>query len=320
MIKRNLILSLCILILIEMCTHQPAPAQLPPLPQPVHYYDVLTFNGYVVGLSSRGVDLFRLKDGKLTLLDHKNTSGEAQAGGILDSVFLISTTSGKLYKFKIENDRLYKIEEKDIDRIAQKIVISNNTAYLACVSSGISIIDLKSLKEKCLYKPASYSYPKSVYVEGLKVYIADFTMRLYMGRYRKGKIETIGSIPLSGVAHDVVVINGTAYVACSNKGIDVVSLHDKKVVQNIKLPGYALRIKKYSNYLLTTLADRGIAVLKIEGSRLKLIKVVDTPGNAYGIAISGNSAVVADYNQILIFDLTNLPYRINLMGMYRVSK
>ncbi len=280
--------------------------------KPHYYYDVLAHKGYLYATSPWGLDVFSIRGERLSRTGGFETPGEAQALAISKDRLYISDTTGRLFVLDVSIPSAPRlIAELKLNKTAQKIVTSENRAYLACVSSGLVILDTQKLKEVGFYKPKEYSYPKGIYLQGEKLYIADFTLSLYVVEVRNNSLSLLASAPTSSVAHDVLISNGYAYVASSDGGVDVFKIYGKEVehVQNLPLPGFALRLLKYYNYLLVTLADEGVALLEIQkDGRLRLVAQYDTPGNAYGMALDNGYVYVADYDGgIAVFDLSKLP-------------
>ncbi|NOZ60008.1 MAG: PQQ-binding-like beta-propeller repeat protein [Euryarchaeota archaeon] len=284
--------------------------------KPHYYYDVLVYDEYLYAVSPWGLDIFSIGAGSLRRIGGFRTPGEAQTLAVSGRTLYVSDTLGKLYLLDVSTPAQPQLlAEVVLNHTAQKIVISGNSAFLACVASGLVVLDLATLSQR-FYKPGNYSYPKGVSVRDRTLYLADFTMRLYVARLRKnGSLEFLGFVPTSSVAHDVLVRGSHAYVASSDAGVDVYRISpDGRLVhqQNLQLPGFALRLASYRDYLLVTLANSGVALLRIhEDGRLEPVAEYDTPGNAYGIAVAEGSAYVADYDGgIVVLDLRHLPERL----------
>ncbi len=289
--------------------------QYPEPEKPHYYYDVLAYGDYLYAVSPWGLDIFRTGAGSLRRIGGVKTPGEAQTLALSGSVLFVSDTLGRLHILDVSiPSRPSKIAELELNHTAQRIVISGKRAYLACVSSGLVILDVSTLRPVGLYKPVKYSYPKSVDVQDELLYLTDFAMRLYVARVTNDSVEFLYFVPTTSVPHDVVIAGDHAYVASSDGGVDVYRMAGSRLVhhQNIPLPGFALRLATYGDYLLVTLANRGVAILKIlEDGGLELVAEYDTPGNAYGIAVSDGRAYVADYNGgIAVLDLRQLPGRV----------
>jgi hypothetical protein len=282
------------------------------LEKPHYYYDVLVHKDYLYATSPWGLDVFSVNGEKLSRIGGFETPGEAQTLALSRDRLYLSDTTGRLFVLNVSTPSLPRlIAELELNKTAQKIVISGNRAYLACVSSGLVILDIQKLKEVGFYKPKKYSYPKGIFLQGERLYIADFTLGMYVVEVRNDSLTLLTSQSTSSVAHDVLVSNGYAYVASSDGGVDVFKISGKVPVwvQNLPLPGFALRLERYRDYLLVTLANEGVALLEIQrDGRLKLIEQYDTPGNAYGIALANGYAYVADYDGgIVVLDLSQLP-------------
>jgi hypothetical protein len=303
-----------LLVLLAACISGENSKDMPEveLEKPHYYYDVLVHKGYLYATSPWGLDVFSVNGEKLYRIGGFETSGEAQTLALSRGRLYLSDTTGRLFVLDVSTPSAPRlIAELELNKTAQKIVILGNMAYLACVSSGLVILDIQKLEEVGFYKPENYSYPKGIYLQDGKLYIADFTMRLYVADVVDESLVFLASHPTSSVAHDVLAWESYAYVASSDGGVDVFKISGKELewVQNIPLPGFALRLARYRDYLLVTLADEGVALLEIQkDGRLKLIAQYDTSGNAYGIALANGYAYVADYDGgIVVFDLSQLP-------------
>jgi|Deesub1362A_J573_1020465.scaffolds.fasta_scaffold00570_6 hypothetical protein len=306
--------AILLLVLLAACVSGKNSGDMPEveLEKSHYYYDVLVHGGYLYATSPWGLEVFSIDGGKISLTGGYETKGEAQTLALSKERLYLSDATGRLYVFDVSTPaRPRLIAELGLDKIAQRIVISGDRAYLACVSSGLVILDLQNLEEVGFYKPKNYSYPKGICLQDGKLYIADFTMRLYVADVVDDSLIFLASHPTSSVAHDVLAWESFVYVASSDGGVDVFKVSGKELelVQNHPLPGFALRLARYGNYLLVTLADEGVALLEIQkDGRLELVAQYDTPGNAYGIALANGYAYVADYDGgIVVFDLSQLP-------------
>jgi hypothetical protein len=314
MCQRELVwLSVLLLVLLAACASKETLPEVPEVTPEKHhyYYDLQVYRGHLYATSPWGLDVFSLEGDRIFRAGGFETPGEAQALAIADERLYLSDTTGKLYILDVSTPSIPRlVEELLLNQTAQQILIAGKRAYLASVASGVVILDLQELTSE-LYKPKVYSYPKGIFLKNDELYIADFTMRLYVTRVENKTIKLVASAPTSSVAHDVLVFGGYAYVASSDGGVDVYRTFEDELlhVQNLPLPGFALRLGRYRDYLLVTLADRGVALLSIGGDgSLMLQQIYDTPGNAYGIAISGDRAYVADYDGgIVVLDLSQLP-------------
>jgi len=314
--KNNLIWAVVVSIVIFMaaCTSDESSLDIDmaEIEKPHYYYDIVVHRGYLYATSPWGLDVFSCNGGKLTHMGGFETHGESQTLALYKDRLYLSDITGRLYVFDAAKpENLSLIRELLLNKTAQKIVAAQDRAYLACVSSGLVILDINKLEEIGLFKPYDYSYPKGLYLKNRSLFIADFTVGLHITEIKGDSIVSVAIHPTSSVAHDVLVIGDYAYVACSDGGIDVFRISGDEIekIENLPLPGYTLRIVRYKDYLMATLANRGVALLKIKDDHtLELIKVYDTLGNAYGIAIADNFAYVADYSGgIAVFDLSRVP-------------
>ncbi len=167
----------------------------------------------------------------------------------------------------IENpDNPVIVDSLETSGVAQAISISDSKAYVAHSNDGLQIIDISN--------PAN--------------------------------LQLLSSIPMPDTASAVTVVGSTAYVAANFSGTQVVDISDSlnpEILSTISTPNRASKITVIDN--TAYIQDGGLQIVNIGYLTRSGIGFADTPGDAQAVALSGNTAYVADLNGYLqVIDIT----------------
>jgi hypothetical protein len=120
----------------------------------------------------------------------------------------------------------------------------------------------------------------------------------------------IGSVDTPGDAYDVKVVDGIAYVADGESGLQIIDISDPKkpnIIGTSDTPGDAMAVAVSGDKAFVVDYDKGLQIIDISDPKNpKIIGYVYMPGVADGVAVSGNRAFVAAGNSGLqIIDISD---------------
>jgi len=108
-------------------------------------------------------------------------------------------------------------------------------------------------------------------------------------------------------AWQVRAVGDLAYVADGTGGLSVVDVVDPDapvVAFTLALPGVAKDLVVAGDRAWVALADAGVAVVSLADPRVPaLLEIAETPGSALAVAYGGDAVVVADWNDVRLFDV-----------------
>ena len=114
----------------------------------------------------------------------------------------------------------------------------------------------------------------------------------------------VGSYETPGKARDVWVEYPLAYLASDHIGVEVIDVSDPTnpvLINTIDTPGQAFDVMAQDTLVYVADDYSGFQILNNSG----IVGGYDTPEIARGISIRGDFLYVADYESLLIFDITN---------------
>ena len=122
--------------------------------------------------------------------------------------------------------------------------------------------------------------------------------------------QAMGYLNLPGTPNGVALGKDTAYVACTNAGLQIVSLppdNALEVVGSVVLVDAAHDVRVVGETAYVAAGGAGLVVVDVsEPAAPVVIGSADTPGTAWDLAVAGTTAVIADSEQgLALLDISD---------------
>ncbi len=213
-----------------------------------------------------------------------------------------NSTTGRLNVIDLKS--LTTIENEEPSGIAQQIVVTGKTAYVAD-GDGLQIIDVSDPVNPIIIGTVNtQGSAKGVTVIGQTAYVADGSEGLQILDVSNpvNNLKKVWTTNTPGSAEGLEVIGKTAYIADGSEGlqiIDVSNLRSPKIIRSVSVdtpeytPGYAKDVAVIGKMAYVAYGSGGLQVIDVSNLRSpKIIGSVDTSGSAEAIEVIGNTAYV----------------------------
>ena len=198
---------------------------------------------------------------------------------------------------------------------AKKIIVSNDTAYVAAGYGGFVLVDFTpEFQPNILQKIETGDFVNGVDISGQYMYSASGRTGVKVFSVSSvGKVDPLGSVQTRGSAKNIVVQGSYGYVADGNKGLSVIDLSTPTdpVLQNEGFnPGnivcYDVDLGAVggSSFAFIACGQDGVKVINITGTIFQ-ISEQDTPGNAIGVSFDGTRLAVADSTGLYVYQVSD---------------
>ncbi|WP_226889029.1 DUF4114 domain-containing protein [Nostoc sp. MG11] len=192
--------------------------------------------------------------------------------------------------------------------VAYSVAVVDNYAYVADANNGLQIIDITNPSAPFLkgsLDTTGLAY--GVAVAGNYAYVADTTSGLQIIDITNPAAPSLKSTFDTIFALNVAVVGNYAYVVDITSGLQIIDITNPTApfLKGTLNTGPALGVTVVSDYAYV--AGNGLEIIDVtDPAAPSLTARFDTPGNAYGVAVAGNYAYVADYGSGLqIIDITD---------------
>ncbi|MBK7189059.1 MAG: T9SS type A sorting domain-containing protein [bacterium] len=192
----------------------------------------------------------------------------------------------------------------DTPGVARAVCLEGDWAYVADMEAGVQVVDISDPHLASL--AASFcpgSYVLDIAVGGHKAYIAANSDGLLVVDVRD-PLHAQFEGAVDGIWHVQTVATGGNYVYAASgfsADIDIVeigALSSPRLVQTMYLPDDCVDVTAVDSRLYVASSEAGLLVYDVsELDAIQLVGGVDTPGYAYGTAVAGGLAVVADFDR-----------------------
>jgi hypothetical protein len=204
--------------------------------------------------------------------------------------------------------------------LAYGVAVDGDLAFVADHSGGLKIIDIANPASPSL--AGTYATPGGAYrvaVAGDLAFVADYTSGLQIiDITNPGSPILAGTYDTPDAAYDVAVAGELAFVTDYNSGLQIVKVTQRTppLLVSSTVPPYPSRVTVTGN-LAVVLSSFGLQIFDIANpGSPSLLGGYDTPGTAFGVAVAGDLAYVADYTGGLqIVNIAN-PASPSLVGTY----
>ncbi len=201
--------------------------------------------------------------------------------------------------------------------IARDVTVLGNYAYVADGNSGLHVIDISSPSNPVIIGSVDTPvYAAGVAVSGTTAYVADGSIDsglqiIDVSNPEEPVITNSVDIPYGSL--DVAVSGHVAYVS-SDQGVHIIDI-DPISPSYLTIIGFttterrAERITLSDNTVYAAMRNSGFQIIDVSDPTTPVtVGLVNTPGVAYEVAVSGSLAYVADYTSGLV--ITPIPIEI----------
>jgi pimeloyl-ACP methyl ester carboxylesterase len=253
-----------------------------------------------------------------------DTPGSARDVMVVDNTAYVADGAGGLQVIDVSNPHLPEIigsiaTPGSADQAAQGVMVIGNTAYIADGSGGLQVIDVSNPHSpEIIGSVATPGSARQVMVVDNTAYVADGAGGLQVIDVRSAFYNAIiGSLETPGTAHNVVVTDNTAYIPDGDwfmqqgdfQIIDISNPTSPEIIGSLEIPEYAHCAKDVSivgekAYLIYGYKHTVNDVPHVEGGLLVIdvsipsspviIGSVQTPGDARGVTVVGDTAYIID--------------------------
>lgn len=229
-----------------------------------HAYDIAVAGNYTY-IANSGLMILNTTDPSLPAVEssYYNDSGDAAGIAVAGNYAYVASVFGGLSVVNVTDPAAPVFEGRYTTDDAQSVEISGNYAYIANGFSGLFIINVTDPETPAFVSSYdTHGYANDVAVAGNYVCIADGSNGLVILNVTTPSLPRLMStFETVGYANDIVISDNLTYVAASDSGLVIADISDPAAP---KLAG---------NY---------------------------TTENAFGVALSGENVLVADYNNGLL--------------------
>jgi hypothetical protein len=193
---------------------------------------------------------------------------------------------------------------------AVDVVVSGDYAYLACVSSGVSIVDISDPGSPALVSTlATNGYARALAVNGRYMYVANNYTLMIFDISNPQSPALLAEIDPPGNVYGVEVDGNRLYMANDLGGVAIadVSVPSAPVVLgSFDTAGNARDVAVAGDMLYVAIYNSGLAVIDISDPSLPVLAASLPTNSARAVAVHGDHLYVADHSSgVLVIDISN---------------
>jgi len=263
---------------------------------------------------SSGLQVIDISDpSSPTLLGSYDTSGYAHSVTIAGDYAFVADNDGELQVIDISdpaNPTLLGTVETP--SYAKGVTISGDYAYVADYTSGLLVIDITNPATPVLLQTCNTpGYAWDVVIAGDHAYVADYGSGLQVINIADSvSPDTYGSCITPGPQHKVSISGDHALVACGTSGLQIIDISDPvnpTILGEYDTPGIAEDVAVSGDYAYVADYMSGLQVIDItDPSNPTLLgNWDDTSDYAYGVALAGDCAYLADGDFLHVIDISD---------------
>ncbi|WP_214044757.1 hypothetical protein, partial [Methanomethylovorans sp.] len=225
-----------------------------------HAYDITVAGNYAY-IANSGLMILNITDPKLPQIESIYYNDSYDTIGVAvkdDHAYMASVFGGLLIIDTIDPSTPVYVGGYDTDD-AQSVVISDNYAYIANGFSGLLILDITD--------PAAPAY--------------------------------VSHYDTAGYANDIAVTDGYACIADGSNGLVILDITDPaspRPLNTYGTAGYANDIIVADDLAYIAASDGGLIIVDISDPRVPVLAGSYATENAFGVTLSEENVLVADYN------------------------
>jgi PGF-pre-PGF domain-containing protein len=183
---------------------------------------------------------------------------------------------------------------------AVSVAVKGDHAYIAGVFGGLLIVNATNPSTPTFAGSYATNDAQSVDISGDHAYIADgFSGLVIVDISHPASPVFVGSYDTTGYANDVAVAGNYACIADGNNGLvilDITNPSSPELVSTYKTASYANDIAIRDELAYIAASDSGLVVVDIKDPTTPKLAGDYITENAFGVALSGDNTLVADYN------------------------
>ncbi|WP_370573568.1 PGF-pre-PGF domain-containing protein [Methanomethylovorans sp.] len=225
-----------------------------------HAYDIAIAGNYAY-IANSGLTILNITDPALPEVEssYYNASGDAAGVAVAGNYAYVASVFGGLLIVNVTDPAAPTFAGSYVTDDAQSVDISGNYAYIANGFSGLFILDITD--------PAAPTF--------------------------------VGSYDTSGYTNDVAVAGNYACIADGSNGLVILNITtptSPKLASTYDTVGYANDITISEDRTYVAASDSGLVIADISDPTAPTLIGNYTIENAFGVALSGENVLVADYN------------------------
>lgn len=225
-----------------------------------HAYDIAVAGNYAY-IANSGLTILNITDPSLPEVEssYYNDSGDAAGVAVAGDHAYVASVFGGLLILNITDPAAPTFAGSYVTDDAQSVEISGNYAYIANGFGGLFIVD-----------------------------ITDATAPVFVGSY-----------DTTGYTNDVAVVENYACIADGSNGIVILNITTPSspgLVGNYNTVGYANDVTISGNLTYVATGDSGLVIVDISDPAAPTLAGSYITENAFGVALSGENVLLADYN------------------------
>ena len=180
------------------------------------------------------------------------------------------------------------------------VAVKDNYAYMASVFGGLLIVNTTDPAAPVYAGSYATDDAQSVDISGNYAYIANGFSGLFVVDISDPAAPAyVSHYDTSGYANDVAVADDYAYIADGSNGLVVLNITtpaSPRLASSYDTVGYANDIVITEDLTYIAASDSGLVVVDISDPTAPTLAGNYTTENAFGVALSEENALVADYN------------------------
>jgi len=198
---------------------------------------------------------------------------------------------------------------------ASKIVVSNDTAFVAAKYGGQVLVDFTpEFSPQVLSKIETGDFTGGVDMTNQYIYAAcgRVGVKVFLSS-ASGSFEPVGSVQTRGSAKSIVIEGSYGYVADGDKGMSIIDLSapaDPTLLSegfnpgNISCRDIDVGTFGGSSFAFLACGQDGVRVVNITGTLFQIAEQ-ETPGTAIAVSVSGSKLSIADSTGIYVYSVSD---------------